>query len=361
MRLRVGPDPVGLGRGPPARIRDASRLGLVDEPDRLLVGGGDQAGDALARARSYGSVFGAGGGRGRRRAQGRPSRRLSRASRRSRSSVSTCVGDRAQVVADLIGVVAASYGRELTASDLLGARQERQIEVGRGSWGSLPRSLEVPRHLPVPPARMQRPSGDGRAARSSGRRRAGRLRRLRSRRSTSSNDAIATSIWSASGCWVVIFCSQMPGRHQRPHHAASRGTARRAAAPRRRCPAISGIATIRDAIRHQKPGVPEQREHEDRDDHHDDQEVRAAADVLLRVPVDARRARAARRARRRRSSCARRRGTRTPGGCPSCDRSATGSPTKSATRNTPSSDVQRRHAADPTCPRPRRTGRSARG
>ena len=97
-----------------------------------------------------------------------------------------------------------------------------------------------------------------------------------------------------------------------------------------------GIAITRDRIRHSSAGRAEQREHEDRDDHHDDQEVRAAPDVLLRDTGRSPRARAPRRARTRRSSCARRRGTRTPGGCPSSGRSARGRPTKIATRKTPS-------------------------
>ena len=80
----------------------------------------------------------------------------------------------------------------------------------------------------------------------------------------------------------------------------------------------------------QQSGGPEEREHEDRHDHHDDQEVRAAPDMLLRVRLDPVRAPARPGARTRRSSCARRRGTRRPGGSPSSDRSATGSPRTAA-------------------------------
>ena len=97
-----------------------------------------------------------------------------------------------------------------------------------------------------------------------------------------------------------------------------------------------GIAITRETIRHSERRRAEQREHEDRDDHHDDEEVRAAADVLLRVPIDRARARAPRRARTRRSSCARRRDTRTPGGCPSSCRSARGRRRRAPTRKTPS-------------------------
>ena len=46
--------------------------------------------------------------------------------------------DRFEVVADLIGVVAASEGGELTASDLLRAGKQRQIEVTGGHGTNLP-------------------------------------------------------------------------------------------------------------------------------------------------------------------------------------------------------------------------------
>ena len=67
---------------------------------------------------------------------------------------------------------------------------------------------------------------------------------------------MATSIWLSSGSWVVIFCSQMPGRHERPHH-------QRVREPRAQPQRLVGDAgDDRDRhdraspIRHQIPGVP---------------------------------------------------------------------------------------------------------
>ena len=78
-------------------------------------------------------------------------------------------------------------------------------------------------------------------------------------------------------------------------------------------PAISGTPRIRGGEQQVPRRQPDRGEDEDGHDHHDQQEARPAARVqareALRVPGRERRARP----RSRRSSCARRRGTRTPG------------------------------------------------
>ena len=78
-----------------------------------------------------------------------------------------------------------------------------------------------------------------------------------SRRRTSSNEVTATSIWLSSGSWVVIFCSQMPGRMSTriTSESGNRAPSRSASYA---MPAMMGIATIRDPIRHQMPGRSEQ-------------------------------------------------------------------------------------------------------
>ena len=82
-----------------------------------------------------------------------------------------------------------------------------------------------------------------------------------------------------------------------------------------------------DAREHQQvPGrQPDRREDEDRHDHHDEQEARAAARVQAREALRGLGARAAGRPRSRRSSCARRRGTRRRGAGRASARAARGS------------------------------------
>ena len=228
------------------------------------------------------------------------------------SRPSHLLGDLGQVVANLVGVVAASHGSELPPADLLRAGQNRQIEVG-GQWGPPPGWSGTSFIFGGSPDRCNdlgdecrvgsEPQPDVSTASAS-------------RRRTSSNEAIATSIWPRSGCWVVIRCSQSPGA------ISTRITSGVGipGAQAERLVGDPGDQRDRDDPRADPPPDPrraEQREHEDRDDHHDDQEVRAAANVHRGVRDRRARGRAGRRARRRRSSCARRRGTRTPGGCPS--------------------------------------------
>ena len=108
-------DDAARPRGPPWRAapRTASRCGRRDRP---------RARPASATARLGRLRLAAGGEL--------PSR--------SFSSVSTWSATCFEVVADLVGVVAASDGRELTTADLLGAGQQRQIEVTGGHRTNLP-------------------------------------------------------------------------------------------------------------------------------------------------------------------------------------------------------------------------------
>ena len=139
--------------------------------------------------------------------------------------------------------------------------------------------------------------------------------------STASSAAIATASWSRSGSRVVSCCSFSPG------HITAR-TQRAAAVAPGELDHLEGDAGdqrhAEDAREHQPvPGGQADRgEDEDRDDHHDQQEARAAARVQAREALRVLGRRAASRPRSRRSSCARRRGTRTRGAGRACARAA---------------------------------------
>ena len=110
-------------------------------------------------------------------------------------------------------------------------------------------------------------------------------------------------------------------------------------------------------------GQADRREHEDRDDHHDQQEARAAARVQAREALGVRRASAAGRPRSRRSSCARRRGTRTRAAGRAGARAAAGSRGRSPVRTMPSTSQNRNEELSWSLirlVRPTGTGRTAR-
>ena len=288
--LGVHADALGLRTG---LGQDARRLGLGlgDEALRLLVSGAEESREALAEhlvrvgPRRRRCVLTPGLHDLRRGGSDHILRRAQLVLERLHA-----VRDGQEEAANLFGVVAAPDRGELAAADLIcdwaGAEDRGQ------AWGTASR-IDGLRPSSGGEGPMQRPRGIGLGDRVRGRGRpcpprsaAGAV--SASQRRTSPNDAIATSICAASGSSVVIFWSQMPGAISAAHERRVREAGAQA----------QGL--VRDAgddgDGHQSrsdpppdPRCADEREHQDGHDHHDDEEVRPAADVLLRERIDVRR------------------------------------------------------------------------
>jgi hypothetical protein len=126
-RLRVHADAIGVRTG---LVEHPGSVGarLLEDALGLLVCGGEERGQPLGQplVRIHGT-----GCHRRRRSTG--SRTWSGLELRLADLLLEHLdlfGDLREIVADLVGVVAASHGRELTATDLGGAGQERNIDIG---------------------------------------------------------------------------------------------------------------------------------------------------------------------------------------------------------------------------------------
>ena len=132
--LRVGADTVGLGLGFDHHAVGFG-LGFVDDATGLAVRRGEQPCEPLGDA-----IVGVARGCGRGGDGGLRGLRLQLAAGFLQVLLERLDldRDRFEIVADLVGVVAAAEGGELTTSDLLRAGKQRQIEVTGGHGTNLP-------------------------------------------------------------------------------------------------------------------------------------------------------------------------------------------------------------------------------